>query len=167
MTTNKISIRCMFSYIIFKSVFHCLKMHRWIVFCLIISLSNSCFQVRKLNECGCFDYKPLTINHVAILDKELAQEIRIGNLTTPIYTYENCDYIYIQCGEENARTRQLLRTNWPDRGTIYKVDMTMISRTAILWFKVECDKKSHDWRYILVDDDREIVNEHLVCHSVQ
>lgn len=72
-----------------------------------------------LPECGCFDYKPLTINHVAILDKELAQEIRIGNLTTPIYTYENCDYIYIQCGEENARTRQLLRTNWPDRGTIY------------------------------------------------
>ncbi|KAF1770116.1 hypothetical protein GCK72_001934 [Caenorhabditis remanei] len=141
-------------------------MRRFFLTLLLFAISESCFQVRRFNECGCVDYKSLSRAHIAQLNPQLSKDISNGNLTNPIFIYENCSYIHMECDPESGETRQLLRTNWPENQIIYTVNMNQFPRTSALWFNVKCDQKTHEWKYSEVDNDREIVTESVICLSI-
>ncbi|CAL2028650.1 unnamed protein product [Caenorhabditis brenneri] len=140
-----------------------MKLILWIF--SVFAVSNGCFKVRRFNECGCFDYKPLSFNHISKLDRQLSKELTKGNFTNPIFIYENCSYIHMECDQKSGNIRRLLRTNWPERGMVYSVDMNSRTRTSTLWFNVKCDKETHEWKYLEVENDLEIVTEHVTCYS--
>uniref|UniRef100_A0A1I7TU38 Candidate secreted effector protein n=2 Tax=Caenorhabditis tropicalis TaxID=1561998 RepID=A0A1I7TU38_9PELO len=132
---------------------------------ITVSVSNGCLKTRNFNECGCIDYKLLSMNQIRLLNPELADRFKDGILTIPRFSYPNCTNIEIECARGAGDKRTLLRTNWPEGGMIYRVDMDSYPKVSLLWFDVECDRKTHEWRYTVVDNDQNIVTEHVVCHA--
>lgn len=100
---------------------------------LIFGSSDSCLVTRKLNgnhkalsinqtpsECGCYDYKALTLAKIKSLDSDLAKELSSGTFSPPVFEYDNCTYIYASCDvNKTGVTKTLIRTNWPNGDMVY------------------------------------------------